>query len=300
MRRPHEVGPHPAGSCPAEDRGGGPVTWFESFRGKVVLVTGASSGIGRAIALAFAAAGARVALVARRRPVLEEVAELVRAQGSEGVVVPADVTDRAEVQRCFASVRDHFGRVDVVVNNAGVLIPAHVLDLDPTELDAMLRVNLFGALFVMQEAVRQMRAQCGGSIVNVASLAGRRGISPIGGYCATKFALVGLTEALREELHGKPVHVALVEPGVVETPMVENVTQDEEFLDFWPTALNMPPSWVVWAIFAAARFRLTELSVPPGAGTFEKLAALAPGVSDALLHWTKNAAQWLARRQARS
>ena len=276
------------------------MTWFESFRGKVVLVTGASSGIGRAIALAFAAAGARVALVARRRPVLEEVAELVRAQGSEGVVVPADVTDRAEVQRCFASVRDHFGRVDVVVNNAGVLIPAHVLDLDPTELDAMLRVNLFGALFVMQEAVRQMRAQCGGSIVNVASLAGRRGISPLGGYCATKFALVGLTEALRTELHGEPVHVALVLPGVVETPMVDAVVADAEFLDLWPSALNMPPSWVVWAVFAAVRFGLVEVSVPPGAATIEKLAALAPGIADSLVHWATRATQWIAGSQTRA
>jgi NAD(P)-dependent dehydrogenase (short-subunit alcohol dehydrogenase family) len=119
-------------------------------------------------------------------------------------------------------------------------------------------------------------------------------VSPLGGYCATKFALVGLTEALREELVGTNVHVALVEPGVVETPMVQHVTHDHEFLEFWPQGLNMPPSWVVWAIFAAARFRLTELSVPPGAATLEKLAALAPGPSDALLHWAKSASHWLA------
>src|SRR5262249_5599807 len=168
----------------AEDGEEGPVTWFESFRGRVVVVTGASSGIGRATALAFAAAGARLALMARRRPVLEEVAGVVRAEGAEALVVPVDVADRAQVQQSFATVRGHFGRVDVVVNNAGVLIPARVLDLDPAELDAMLRVNLFGALFVMQEAVRQMRAQREGSIVNVASLAGRRGVSPLGGYCA--------------------------------------------------------------------------------------------------------------------
>lgn len=93
------------------------------------------------------------------------------------------------------------------------------------------------------------------------------------------------------------MHVALVEPGVVETPMAEQVTQDEEFLEVWPQGLNMPRSWVVWAIFAAARLRLIELAVPPGAGALEKLAALAPGVSDALVHWAKTAAHWLARRQ---
>jgi NAD(P)-dependent dehydrogenase (short-subunit alcohol dehydrogenase family) len=268
------------------------MAWFESFRGRIVVVTGASSGIGRATALAFAAAGARVALVARRRSVLEEVAQLVRAAGTEALVVPADVTDRTQVQDCFAAVRDYFGRLDVVVNNAGVLIPAHVLDLDPADLEAMLRVNLFGALFVMQEAVRQMRAQRAGSIVNVASLAGRRGVSPLGGYCATKFALVGLTEALRMELHGEHLHVGLVLPGVVETPMVDAVAADPEFLDLWPSALNMPPSWVVWAVFAAVRFKLIEVSVPPGAATLEKLAALAPGIADGMVHWAARAMRW--------
>jgi uncharacterized protein len=272
------------------------MAWFDWFRGRVVVVTGASSGIGRATALAFASAGARLALVARRRPELEAIAAQA---GGDALVLPTDVTDRAAVAACFDRVSERFGRVDIVVNNAGVLKPALVLDLDARDLDAMLRVNLFGALYVMQEAVRRMLTQGDGVVVNVASLGGRRGVSPIGGYCATKFALVGLTEALREELLGKPVHVALVEPGVVDTPMVENATQDAEFIDFWPQALNMPPSWVVWAIFAAARFRLTELSVPPGAGALEKLAALAPGVSDALLHWTKTAAQWFARRPVR-
>ncbi|MEO6027092.1 MAG: SDR family oxidoreductase, partial [Candidatus Binatia bacterium] len=88
------------------------------------------------------------------------------------------------------------------------------------DLDAMLKVNFCGALFVMQEAVALMRQQGAGSIVNVASLAGRRaGVTPLGGYCASKFALIGLTEALRTELHDEPIHVGLVLPGVVETPM---------------------------------------------------------------------------------
>ena len=270
------------------------MAWFDSFRGKVVVVTGASSGIGRATALAFAAAGARLALVARRREALDAVAALARGHGAEALVVPTDVADRPQVQATFAAVHEQFGRLDVVVNNAGILIPGAVLDLDPADLERMLRVNLLGALFVMQESVRRMRAQGDGCVVNVASLAGRRGVSPLGGYCATKFALVGLTEALRTELHGEPVHVALVLPGVVETPMVDAVTADPEFLDLWPSALNMPPSWVVWAVFAAARFRLVEVSVPPGAATLEKLGALAPGIADTIVHWAKKVSHWFA------
>ena len=267
------------------------MAWLQTFRDQVVLVTGASSGIGRATALAFAAAGARVVLVARRRDVLDEVARLA---GGEMLVRPTDVTRRDDVGACFAEARARFGRIDVVVNNAGVLRPAPVTEIATADLEAMLRVNLFGALFVMQEAVPLMLAQGGGSIVNVASLAGRRGVTPLGGYCATKFALIGVTEALRMELHGSPVHVGLVLPGVVETPMVEEMTHDEEFVDLWPKSLNMPPSWVVWAIFAVARFHLVEVSVPPGAATLEKLAALAPGVADRVAGWAKTTSHWLA------
>jgi NAD(P)-dependent dehydrogenase (short-subunit alcohol dehydrogenase family) len=270
------------------------MAWYSSFAGKVVLVTGASSGIGQATALAFAAAGAHVVLAARRRRALQTVATMSREHGVEALVVTTDVTRATAVRACFRQAIERFGRIDVVVNNAGLLIPAAVTAMRTSDLNAMLRVNLFGSLFVMQSAVRQMQQQDGGSIVNVASLAGRRGIPPFGGYCATKFALVGLTEALRTELHGSNVHVSLVLPGVVDTPMVSDALLDPEFVDLWPSALNMPPSWVVWAIFAAVRFQLVEISVPPGTATLEKLAALAPGVADSLVHWSRQAMHWLS------
>ena len=83
-------------------------------------------------------------------------------------------------------------------------------------------------------------------------------------------------------------------PGVVDTPMVTAAELDPEFVELWPAALNMPPSWVVWAIFAAVRFHLVEISVPPGVGTFEKLGALAPGVADSIVHWIRQTSHWLA------
>jgi NAD(P)-dependent dehydrogenase (short-subunit alcohol dehydrogenase family) len=267
---------------------------LEGLAGKTVLVTGASSGIGREVALAMAGAGARVGLAARRRPLLDAVAEEIGARGGRAIVVPTDVTDAEEVRTCFTALEREAGSVDVVVNNAGVVIPGPVVDMSEADLDHMLRVNLVGALLVMQEAVRRMRAAGGGSIVNVASLAGRRGLSPLGGYCASKFALIGLTEALRTELHGEPIHVSLVLPGLVDTAMVDGVTRDGEILDLWPAWLIMPPSWVAWAVIAAVRFRLVEVSVPPGSATLEKVGALAPGLTDGLVHWTKSVGHWLA------
>jgi NAD(P)-dependent dehydrogenase (short-subunit alcohol dehydrogenase family) len=266
-----------------------------SFRDRTVLVTGASSGIGRETALAFAAAGSNVVLVARRARALAGVAARARKSGAKVLAAPADVTKAAEVAAAFAKAVKRFGGVDIVVNNAGVLIPSEVATMKDSDLRAMLDVNLFGALHVMQQAVKIMRAQGRGHIVNVASLAGRRGFSPLGGYCASKFGLIGLTEALRTELVGERIHVSMVLPGVVDTPMASSAMHDPEHGGYWPQALNMPPSWVVWSIFLAIRFRLAEIAVPPGGALLEKLAALAPGTTDTLLRWAGDAAKRMGR-----
>lgn len=268
-----------------------------SFRGRTVLVTGASSGIGRETALAFAAAGANLVLVARRAKVLAKVATEARKLGASTLVASADVTEAAAVAGAFRKAVKRFGTVDIVVNNAGVMIPSPVVDLRTADLRRMLDVNLIGALHVMQEAVQVMRKQGHGHIVNVGSLAGRRGFSPLGGYCASKFALVGLTEALRTELVGEHINVSLVLPGVIDTPMAAQIQGDPKTADLWPEALNMSPSWVVWSIFLALRFRLAEIAVPPGTALIEKLAALAPGTTDVLLRRATDAARRLRERR---
>lgn len=263
------------------------------FRDRVVLVTGASSGIGRETALLFAQRGARVALAARRRDLLEGVAATVRAVGGEALVVPTDVSDARAALAAVARVRRAWGGIDVLVNNAGVMLPSPVARLRAADLEAMLRVNLFGALFMTQAVLPGMERRGSGSIVNVASLAGRRGVTPLGGYCATKFALIGLTEALRTEVDAARIHVGLVLPGVVETPMAHGIAEGE-----WPSALNMPAEWVAVAVALAVRFGLREVSVPPGAALFEEIAALAPGAADTLIGWMQAAGKMLAEWQA--
>jgi NAD(P)-dependent dehydrogenase (short-subunit alcohol dehydrogenase family) len=270
------------------------------FDGKTVLVTGASSGIGRETALAFAAAGANVVLAARRAAALTKIATQARAAGAKALVVATDVTDAASVKACFRKAVARFGRIDIVVNNAGIMLPSPVAELDPADLQRMLDVNLFGALHVMQAALRQMRRQPeGGQIVNVASLAGRRGFSPLGGYSASKFALIGMTEALRTELVGEKVGVSLVLPGVIDTPMAQAAATDPAAVGYWPQSLNMPASWVVWSIFAAVRFKLAEVAVPPGGALVEKLASLAPGATDRLVRGVMDTARRVSGRAPR-
>jgi NAD(P)-dependent dehydrogenase (short-subunit alcohol dehydrogenase family) len=237
--------------------------------------------------------------VARRAKLLAKVAAECRKAGVAAMVAPVDVARTEAVAECFRKAVKRFGSVDIVVNNAGVLIPANVVDMRTVDLQRMLDVNLIGALHVMQEAVKVMRRQGRGHIVNVGSLAGRRGFSPLGGYCATKFALVGLTEALRTELIGERINVSLVLPGTVETPMAEVARNAGDGAELWPKALAMPPSWVVWSIFLAIRFRIAEIAVPPGTALVEKLAALAPGATDALLRRATDAARALQAQTPR-
>jgi NAD(P)-dependent dehydrogenase (short-subunit alcohol dehydrogenase family) len=252
------------------------------FFDKSVLVTGASSGIGHDVALAFGEQGARVAVLARRRAQLDDLARKINKAGGKALALDCDVTDRARVFSAVEQVKESFGKIDILVNSAGLLISDPVEQVRPEDLEKMMAVNLFGALNAMQAVLPLMRKAKGGNIVNISSLAGRRGVSPLGAYSATKFALVGLTEALRVELFNSGIKVSLVMPGVIDTPMAHGALKHAS-LKGMPAMMAMPARWVTWAVLAAAAFGLTEVDVPPGAAVAEKLASLFPGVTDAIL-----------------
>ena len=253
------------------------------FRDKAVVITGASSGIGEDVALGFARQGARVALLARRKSMLEDLASRIASAGGRALAIGCDVTKRAEVDDAIAQATRSFNRLDILVNSAGILIPSEVEKLKLHDLERMMSVNVYGALNAIQSAIPIMRNQGAGSIINIASLAGRRGISPLGGYSATKFAMVGLTEALRMELFGSGIRVSLVMPGVIDTPMASDIAIEDMEMGQLPSFFKMPVRWVTWAVLAAAAFGLAEVDVPPGSAMAEKITSLFPGVTDAFL-----------------
>ena len=183
------------------------------LKGKNVVITGASSGIGRATALEMARRGANVVLAARRADRLDEVAVQCRALGVRAVSVPADVTRPEDCRRLIEAA----GEIDVLVNNAGFAIWSAITEADPGDLRDMMDTNYFGTVHCTQAALPRMLERGRGTIVNVASIAGLMGVARMGGYCATKFAVVGFSEALRDELIGHGVKVALVCPGTTET-----------------------------------------------------------------------------------
>jgi short-subunit dehydrogenase len=179
---------------------------------KVALVTGASSGIGAATAWALAAAGYRVALVARRRERLDALAGRIRGDGGVALSCPADVTHAGAAGGAVARTMETWGRVDVLVNNAGRGFASTLETTTEIELRELLELNLVSALTLTRAVLPGMIARRSGHVVNVGSIVGRRGIPLRSAYAATKFALTGLTESLRQEVRRHGIHVSLVLP----------------------------------------------------------------------------------------
>ena len=191
--------------------------------GRVALVTGASSGIGEATALALAEAGAKVAIAARRRDRLDSLATRVAAAGGDALVLEADLLDEHVAQRIVADTESHYGRLDILVNNAGVMYLEPVAEADLGRWRRMLELNVLSLIASTQAALAGMRARRDGHVVNIASTAGRIANPNAAAYSATKFGVVAFSEALRREVHVDNIRVSVIEPGVVETELRDHI-----------------------------------------------------------------------------
>jgi len=184
---------------------------------RVAIVTGASCGIGKSLALSFAEAGIRVAICARTKGALDDIAKTINKDGGECLPIQTDVTKKKEVQGMVKKVVDRYGRVDILVNNAGVGNFIPIEETSEEEFDRIISTNLKGAFLAIQACIPYMRERGGGQIVNISSVLGYQGCCDASAYCASKWGLRGLTEALRCELKPSGIKIGLVAPGLTET-----------------------------------------------------------------------------------
>lgn len=196
------------------------MSYMMDLTNRAALITGASSGLGRHFAGVLAAAGARVAVAARRRESLDEVVAEIAANGGQAVAVPLDVTDAASVRDGVREAASALGGLDILVNNAGTTVSKAALDHTEEDWDRVLDTNLKGAFLVAQEAARAMKERGnGGSIVNIASILGLRVAGHVAAYAASKAALVQLTQALALEWARHGIRVNALAPGYMETDL---------------------------------------------------------------------------------
>jgi NADP-dependent 3-hydroxy acid dehydrogenase YdfG len=201
------------------------VTSSTDLAGTVALVTGASSGIGEASARMLADRGAAVALLARRQDRLATLAEEIGDGGGRALAIEADVSDREQAEAAVSRAADELGRLDVVVNNAGVMLLGPILDAPVSEWEQMIEVNLLGLLYVARAAIPHLLEAAAeeprrvADLVNISSVAGRLVRSGSGVYNATKHAVGAFSESLRQEVTGRHLRVSLIEPGAVDTEL---------------------------------------------------------------------------------
>ena len=239
----------------------------QSLTGRTAVVTGGSSGLGRATAVALAQAGADVAVLARGSDELEDTAAQVRSAGRRASAVVVDLADAAAVERAAAQALDELGGIDVLVNAAGTDVPGPVAELDVDGWDRVLDVNLRASFLLARAAWPHMVAAGGGTIVNVSSVAGRRGWANASAYCAAKFGLTGFTQALAAE--GKPhgIRACVIYPGAMDSNW--GVWSPQDRGSATPTvpedalAPERVADLLVWMASAPPEVVLNEVTVTP-------------------------------------
>ncbi|MBD9439763.1 SDR family oxidoreductase [Pseudomonas sp. PDM04] len=211
----------------------------KGIEGKVVLITGGSTGIGAEVARLLAARGAKVAVAARRADKLEAVVAEIAAQGGDAKAYSLDVTDKRQVEAVVAAVVTDFGRLDVLINNAGLMPIRPMSEVNTDEWDAMIDVNLKGTLYGIAAALPRFLAQDSGHIINLSSVAGVKVFAPGGTvYSGTKFAVSAISEGLRQEV-GDKVRVTSIAPGAVDSDLKHSTsgTARDTVLDFYKKAI---------------------------------------------------------------
>ena len=230
------------------------------FKNKVVLITGASSGIGKQTAIEFAKLGSSIILVARRKNKLEQVENELKQFNVNTLVCVCDVSKKDQVEELSKIVLQKFDSVDILVNNAGFAIYGLVSDLSINEIESQMETNYFGMIYCVKNFLPLMLKKKSGHIVNVASVGASFSVPGVSSYCATKFAMLGFSEGLKHELYGTGVGLTVVSPIMVRTPLFEHPS----FTNFskFSTGVSLSSETVAKTIIKASNSSRLEIVVP--------------------------------------
>jgi short-subunit dehydrogenase len=231
-----------------------------NFKDKVVVITGASSGIGEASAIKFAKKNAKIVLVARRKEKLLQVQKEISKYTDSILICQCDVSNKLQVKEMSDAVLDEFGRIDILVNNAGFVIYGSVLELSIEEIESQMETNYFGMIYCTKNFLPHMIEQGKGHIVNVASVGASFSIPGVASYCATKFAMLGFSEGLKHELSGTGVDITVVSPIAVDTPLFDHPSFEN--FSKHSTIITLSPETVANAVLKAANSSRLEIVVP--------------------------------------
>lgn len=227
---------------------------MKSLQNKIAIVTGASQGIGKATSIELAKNGAHIALISRNKSALEEVAEEIQSFGREAIVIPTDVTFQDQVNNMVERTLERWGRVDILVSNAGIYYHSTIFDLTADLMERSIQVNFLSHVYAVLAVLPHMLEQSSGHIVLVSSYAAKHGVPTDVPYAPAKYALTGFGETIRQELYGTGVDVSTIMPGRVDSDFVSG-------LEFPWLAPKMPTAWVSRAIVKAIRRRQAEVLV---------------------------------------
>jgi short-subunit dehydrogenase len=254
-----------------------------AIAGKVIIVTGASSGIGRATALALARHGATLVIVARREHLLGSLERDLQSAGSTAVAMPLDLREKTQVETMISRTRERFGRIDVLINNAGFGYWGSVEETPPSVVREIFALNFDAPLMASQLVIPIMKVQGGGHIINVSSVVGRRGLPLSGIYCATKFALQGISESLRLEVKDNGIDVSIVNPAATHSEFGEHVRYGRVKSRFKATGHVQPAEEVAAAIVRCVHNPKLEVYPYRRSRLVAWVSAFAPSLMDRIL-----------------
>ncbi|MCU0542762.1 MAG: SDR family NAD(P)-dependent oxidoreductase [Oscillatoriaceae cyanobacterium Prado104] len=243
--------------------------------GKVAIITGASAGIGEATAIALAAEGAKVGLVARRGDRLEALAKRIVAAGGEALAIVADITDETKLQTIVDKTKTTWGRIDILVNNAGIARIGEIAKADPADWRRMIDLNLLALMNLTHTVLPILQAQGSGHIVNISSVAGRTVRVGIGGYNVSKWGVNAFSEVLRQEVSSQNIRVTVIEPGMVNTEISDHITDpiakqrsEERWKSITPLESEDIAAAIVYAVTQPPRVNVNEILIRPTTQTW--------------------------------